>query len=98
IFWSRKYPKSYNFMSFGWGKYWNGKLRYSSYLVLLFLYLYISANYYGELKKEAIVEQPTIQLKYLDNQVISGKFIGIASDILFLYNDTKTSAIPVTAL
>ena len=98
IFWSLNHPKSYDIMSFGWKKFWNGKLRTGSYIFLMILYLYLAADYYGKLTRATILEQPDTHLTYQDDSVISGKVIGITSDILFLYQDEKVKAIPMTAL
>lgn len=98
VFWSLNHPSSYDKMSFGWRKLWHGNLRTISYVLLMILYLYLAADYYGKLKRTVIVSQPDIQLKYQDNTVTRGKVIGITSDILFLYQQGKVKAIPVTAL
>lgn len=64
VFWSTKYPTSYDKMSFGWRKFWKGKLRAGSYILLMMLYLYLAADYYGKLTRTAIIGQPDIELKY----------------------------------
>lgn len=95
--WKTKHPASYKKMNFGWER--SGRLlQQTSYAVMVIVYLYIAAGYYGELKREEIFQQPDIELKYQDNSVTSGKLIGVTSNILFLYKVGQVKAIPLTAL
>ena len=95
-FWNKRFPKSYSILSFGWDKKkWFGPVRYVVFIVASALYLFGSAELYGSLFKKRIINQPTINLRYADNEEISGKVIGKTKNVLFLLNDDQVKAIPI---
>ncbi len=99
LFLKRKLPKSYSKMSFGWDKkIWYNFFRYFSFAILFIYYLFISANKYGEISKEQILNQTSIQIRFSDNEIKKGKMIGKTKDVIFLLTGEKVEAIPITSL
>jgi len=99
IYWKEKYPKSYSKASFGLDKkHWYNSFRYLSFITGFLLYLYASADFYGKITKEQILNQPSINIKFSDNEVKQGKLIGKTKDVMFLLTDEKVQAIPITSL
>ena len=97
-FLKRKYPKFYSKTNFGWDKKsWFSLYRYASFAVLFIYYLYLSANFYGEVSAKQIKEQLPITLKYSDDETINGVLIGKTKDIVFLLKNEKVIAIPITS-
>lgn len=97
ILWRTKHSSSYNMMTFRWDRIWK-ELRQVSYSLLVILYLYVAADNYGELKRDKIIQQSVITVKYQDNTLTRGKFIGITGNFMFLLQEGEVKAIPVTAL
>lgn len=97
ILWRTKHSSSYNMMTFRWDRIWK-ELRQVSYSLLVILYLYVAADNYGELKRDKIIQQSEITVKYQDNTLTRGKFIGITGNFMFLLQEGEVKAIPVTAL
>jgi hypothetical protein len=96
---SRKYPKFYSKISFGWDrKSWFGIYRYSSFGIIVIMYLYLSADIYGSFIKKQIHNQSPIEIRYTDNEIITGILIGKTGEILFLLEHGKVKAIPIMAL
>ena len=99
LFWKRKYPNSYSKMSFGWDKkIWYNYYRYFSFATLFIFYLYISADTYGKISKENILNQTSTKIRFSDNEIKKGKMIGKTRDIIFLLNGEKVEAIPITSV
>ena len=99
LFLKRKFPKSYSKMSFGWDKKkWYNFFRYFSFVILFISYLFISANYYGAISKEQILNQASIKLRFYDNEIKKGKMIGKTKDVIFLLSGKNVEAIPLTSL
>jgi len=68
-------------------------------LVILFIsYLFISANYYGAISKEQILNQTSIKIRFSDNEIKKGKMIGKTKDVIFLLSGKNVEAIPLTSL
>jgi len=99
LFLKRKFPKSYSKMSFGWDKKkWYNFFRYFSFVILFISYLFISANYYGAISKEQILNQASIKIRFSDNEIKKGKMIGKTKDVIFLLSGKNVEAIPLTSL
>ena len=99
LLWKRKFPKSYSKHSFGWDKKtWYNSFRYISFTILFIFYLYISANYYGRISKEQILNQASIKIRFSDDEFKKGKMIGKTKDVIFILNGEKVEAIPITSL
>ena len=99
LLWKRKFPKSYSKQSFGWDKKkWYNYFRYISFTILFIFYLYISANYYGKISKEQILNQSSIKIRFSDNEFKKGKMIGKTKDVIFILTGEKVEAIPITSL
>ena len=62
------------------------------------MYLYQSADFYGRYTKDKIIIQNDISIKLADNEIKSGKLIGKTKDVIFLLNDEKVYAIPISSL
>ena len=99
IFWEKKFPKSYSAANFGLDKKnWYNSFRYITFAIGLIIYLYISANFYGEFTKNEIENSEPITIRFEDNEVKSGKLIGKTKDILFLLKNDGVEAIPITSV
>jgi hypothetical protein len=99
LLWKRKFPKSYSKQSFGWDKKtWYNSFRYISFTILFIFYLYISANYYGNISKKQILNQSSIKIRFSDNEFKKGKMIGKTKDVIFIMTGEKVEAIPITSL
>ncbi|SIQ07225.1 hypothetical protein [Maribacter ulvicola] len=97
--WKNKWPKSYakaNFVPDN--KSWYKTYRIVLFIISFFLYLYLSADYYGKYTKNKISNQNNISIKLADNEIKSGKLIGKTKDVLFLLNNGNVYAIPITSL
>lgn len=99
LWWRKRYPVMYSKMSFGLDKKsWYSVIRYLSFLSVLLLYLYSSAEYYGLLTNKKIKAQTTINLRFSDNETINGIMIGKTKEIIFFLNNGKVTAVPITSL
>jgi hypothetical protein len=98
-FWKIKHAKSYSIFTFGWDrKKWFNSFRYLLLIVGSIIYLHSAADIYGSISKKQINKQPTISLKFSDNEVITGIVIRKTKDIIFLLNNEKVKAIPIGSL
>ncbi len=99
LFWKRKFPKSYSKQSFGLDNKIGYKyFRYISFSILAVLILSISANKFGVISKEQIINQASIKIRFSDNEVKKGKMIGKTNDVIFLLKGKKVEVIPITSL
>jgi len=99
FFLKKKFPKSYSKMSFGWDKkIWYNYFRYFSFIFLFLFYLYFSADKYGIISKEQIINQSSIKIRFSDNEIKKGKMIGKTKDVIFLLTRDKVEAIPIASL
>lgn len=97
--WKKKYPKSYSFFSFGLArKKWYDTVRYVSFVIGFVYYLYTAADLYGQFTQKSIEQQTPISIRYMDNEMITGKEIGKTQDVIFLLVGKKVIAIPTTSL
>lgn len=95
ILWKRKWPKSYSIANLGSDKKtWFKAYRIIQFIILFFLYLYLSADYYGNYTKDKITKQKDISIKLVDNEIKAGKLIGKTKDVIFLLIDDGVYAIP----
>ncbi len=95
ILWKRKWPKSYSIANLGSDKKtWFKAYRIIQFIILFFLYLYLSADYYGNYTKDKITKQKNISIKLVDNEIKAGKLIGKTKDVIFLLIDDGVYAIP----
>ena len=98
-YWKRKFPKSYSKQTFGWDKKrWYNTFRYLSFTIVFILYLYISADKYGRISKDQILNQSSINIRFSDNEIKTGKMIGKTKDVVFLLTSEAVEAIPITSL
>jgi hypothetical protein len=99
IFWKKRFPKSYSFVSFGLDKKsWYNTTRYISFVLAYILYLHLASGFYGKFAKKQVEKQNTISIRFADDEIKKGKLIGKTNDIVFLLNDTHVEAIPITSL
>ena len=97
--WKDKWPKSYSKINFGCDKKsWFKTYRTVLIIISFVLYLYQSADFYGRYTKDKIIIQNDISIKLADNEIKSGKLIGKTKDVIFLLNDEKVYAIPISSL
>ena len=98
-FWKRKFPKTYSKQSFGMDKkVWFNSFRYFSFAIVFIFYLFISADKYGRISKEQILNQSSIKIRFSDNESKNGIMIGKTKDVIFLMTGEKVEAIPITSL
>lgn len=94
-----KYPSFYSKISMGMDKKsWYKTYWLVSYVALICSYLYLGANFYGRLTKKEILAQEPINLKYSDDKVERGIFIGKTKEVIFITSDNKVKAIPIVLL
>tara|TARA_R110000796_G_scaffold159169_3_gene275872 strand:- start:130645 stop:131217 length:573 start_codon:yes stop_codon:yes gene_type:complete len=99
IIWKKKFPKSYSKSSFGLDKKpWFNRYRYIAFSFLFITYLYLSADEYGNYASSQIKKQTPVEIRFSDNEVKTGIMIGKTANVLFLLNDEKVTAIPITSL
>lgn len=99
LLWKNKFPRFYSKIYFGLDKKtWFNSVRYFSFSILFISYLYTAADIYGALTKQQILNQPTIQLRYTDNESKSGKMIGKTKEVIFLLTNDKVQGIPINTL
>ncbi len=99
LYWKKKYPKSYSRANMGLDKKsWFDTSRYVMMGISFFLYLYVAANFYGMIVKTDVENQEPISIRFVDNEIKTGKVIGKTTSIIFLLKNEKVIAIPITAL
>lgn len=97
--WSRNFSKSYSIVHFGVSKKsWFKFYRYSIFLISLIFYLYSASDYYGTISGEKVRKQPTIDIRFSDNETKNGVIIGKTNEIIFFLKGNNVTAIPITAL
>lgn len=97
LLWKRKFPKSYTKMNFGLDKkIWYNTFRYFAFTLIFIFYLYMGADKYGNISKEYVLNQPSIKIRFADNEIKKGKIIGKTKDIIFLLISEQVEAIPIT--
>lgn len=94
----RKFPKLYSKLNFGSKKARSNSYRYFGFAFPLIYYLYISADIYGNISKDQILDQPSIKIRFSDNEIKKGKMIGKTKEVIFLLNGEKVEAIPIVSL
>lgn len=98
-FWKKKSPKWYSTLNFGIDKSsWFTVYRGVGFTLLFLLYLNLSAMIYGDLKSVKVKDQVDIEVRFSDNEIISGKLLGKTQGVLFLLQEEKVKAIPITAM
>ncbi len=99
VLWKRKYPESYSRLNLGVDqKPWFTPMRYISGAMLMILYLIISSGIYGKMSKKEILSQAPIEIRFSDDEIMSGKMIGKTNNVIFLLSDEDVRAIPITSL
>lgn len=99
IIWYKKFPKFYSKIYFGLDKKsWFHTFRNISFGFSFIAYLYLSADFYGSHASSLIKEEEPVNIRFSDNEVKTGIMIGKTANVLFLLNDEKVTAIPITSL
>ncbi|MCD4791329.1 MAG: hypothetical protein K8R37_15145 [Bacteroidales bacterium] len=99
LIWMKKFPKLYSKINIGLDKKkWYTSFRYIFFAFIFLYYLYLLADKYGKISKEQILNEPSIEIRFSDNEIKTGKMIGKTKDVIFLLNGEKTEAIPITSL
>ncbi|MEO9852312.1 MAG: hypothetical protein ABJH72_01135 [Reichenbachiella sp.] len=99
LFWREKHEKSYTVMSLGWHKKdWYEKFRFAAFSGLFVYYLFIAANVYTVDSSEKIRKTAPINIRLVDNEIISGVLIGKTANILFLLKGDEVKAVPISSL
>ena len=95
----QKYPKFYAKASFGMYKYsWYGTFRMISAVFVFVIYLYLSSDLYGVLKMRQLKKAREMSITLADNDVLTGLVIGKTKEVLFMMNNDKVTAIPISSL
>jgi hypothetical protein len=99
IFTEKKFTTTYSRLVFHLNKklYYN-YYRYFSFVFLFFIYLHISADFYGQLTARKIKEQTPISIRFVDDEIKEGIIIGNTKQVIFLLEGEKVKAIPFTTL
>jgi len=98
--WQRKrFPKFYSRVNFGMDKKsWFDYYIKIGFACIFCFYLYLSGVFYGELVEGQIEKREVVELKYIDNTIIEGTFIGKSSEVIFLKTSTQVVAIPFASV
>ncbi len=97
--WLKKHPKSYAKVNFGFNKKsWFKTYKNISIVIGLLVYLFLSADFYGDYTKEKIIQQRNISITMADNEIKTGKLIGKTKDIIFLLKEEHVFALPIASL
>ncbi len=94
----RKFPKLYSKLNFGSKKVRSNFSKYFVFAFAFIYYLYISADIYGNISKDQILDQPSIKIRFSDNEIKKGKMIGKTKEVIFLLNGEKVEVIPILSL
>lgn len=70
----------------------------SMFLLSLIVYLYSASNYYGKISSKKVREQPTINIRFSDNETKNGVIIGKTNEIMFFLTNDNVTAVPITSL
>lgn len=99
IWMKNKFPKFYTKSNFGMDKKkWFTNFRITSFAILFIGYLFLSAVYYGYYSKGKIKNQHLISVKFSDNEILKGLFIGKTKETLFLLIGDKVKVIPISSV
>ena len=95
----KKWPKFYSKSNFGRDKKpWFKVYRLMVFGFAFLLYIYLSAEFYGQYAREKVVSGSDISIVYSDNHVKSGKIIGKTKDVIFLLDQDNVLALPINSL
>ncbi len=93
-----KYPKFYFILNFGiHSESWSFLYRCICATVAFVGYMYISAIIYGNISERQVNTQ-YINVRFVDNEKLSGNFIGKTKDIIFIRENGKVKVIPINSL
>ena len=97
--WKQKFPRSYTIVNFGLPKTRFFKYyRSAASIIIIIFYLFVSAMTYGRVTRERVLKQPSVEIRFFDDEIKEGKMIGKTKDVIFLLIDDSTAAIPTTSL
>ena len=96
--WHKKYPKSYQKMSFGMvQKSWYQPYRYILFGGLLIYYILLSSNIWGRKVRKEILAEPPVTIEFVDGKSLQGIMIGKTNQYLLLLSGDQKSAIPLSS-
>ena len=96
--WKNKWPKSYSRANFGRDKKpWYKIYRRTLFSISAILYLYFSAQFYGQYAKRKVLNSSPISILFTDNQDKSGKLIGKTKEVIFLLENENILALPISS-
>jgi len=98
LLFKRKFPKLYAKLSFRSKKVKSNSSKYLVFAFVFIYYLYISADIYGNISKDHIMDQPSVKIRFSDNEIKEGKMIGKTKEVVFLLNGEKVEVIPILSL
>ncbi|MEQ9425907.1 MAG: hypothetical protein RJQ09_15895 [Cyclobacteriaceae bacterium] len=94
-----KFPKFYSIISFKLDQFaWFDRTRYVGFAVLVVFYVFLAADRFGDLSKTRINESGNVQLRFADNEIITGRLIGKTQETMFLLIEDKVKIVPLTSL
>ncbi|MEQ8713198.1 MAG: hypothetical protein RIC80_09275 [Cyclobacteriaceae bacterium] len=97
-YWFRKWKRSYFIFSFGLHtKPWYPYFKTITFTFLIGYYLYIGADLYGQKAKEKIVESAPVTIRFVDNETMTGQFIGKTREVIFLAKGKTVKAVPIVS-
>ncbi len=97
--WKTKLPKSYTIFSFGMNrKKWFPYQQIVLFIMVVGIYLDLSAEKYAEKAFEEITQQATITIRFNDNEQKQILIIGKTNEVLFAKEDNQVKIIPINSL
>lgn len=94
-----KSERIYTLVHFGLNKKtWFNRYLYTTFVLLLIMYMYLAAGIYGKQTEKKIMNSSSVTLVYSDNQKIIGKQIGKTKEVIFLLDEKFVTAVPITSL
>jgi len=92
------FPAFYSVSNFGLDKlHWFKHFRIILFTLIFVAYLFLSAFTYGKYVKLKILKQDEVSIKYVDNKIQTGIFIGKTKDVVFLLNKKNVMVIPLNS-
>lgn len=94
----KMFPRWYSISNFGLDKRkWFETYRTILLSSVFIIYLFIAASSYGGITAKKIRDQKPITITFQDDSIKKGILIGKTKDVLFILNNCKVDAIPISA-
>lgn len=98
LWFHRKFPKWYKFLSFGWHKYaWYSKFRLLTFSILCVTLVFSSALKFGKNSAHSIKQKVPVTVYFSNGEKINVIIIGKTKEVLFVLEKDMVRAIPIGA-